>query len=228
MPPLDEPFADTRDMYMVHTMFRREFALLPALVRGVTAGDEKRSQIVADHVAFLSTVMSSHHHSEDENLWPKLLDRSPAEVVPIIQSMQAHHASIERMNAEVTVATEAWRSSVASDSSEALASALDRLARELNTHMSMEEQLVLPIAGKYVTQAEWEEMARGTGRGLPQEKGPLVFGMALYEGAPEVVEKTLSRLPPNVRSTMEELGPRVFASYSELVHGTATPPRSKS
>jgi hypothetical protein len=27
------PYADTRDMYMVHTMLRREFALLPALVR---------------------------------------------------------------------------------------------------------------------------------------------------------------------------------------------------
>ncbi|MCW2911163.1 MAG: hypothetical protein JWL68_5952, partial [Actinomycetia bacterium] len=30
--------ADTRDMYMVHTTFRREFGALPALVRNVRPG----------------------------------------------------------------------------------------------------------------------------------------------------------------------------------------------
>jgi hypothetical protein len=36
--------ADTSDMYMVHTTFRREFGALPSLVRNVQAGDIRRSR----------------------------------------------------------------------------------------------------------------------------------------------------------------------------------------
>jgi hypothetical protein len=30
------PYADTRDMYTIHVLFRREFALLPGLVQSVS------------------------------------------------------------------------------------------------------------------------------------------------------------------------------------------------
>jgi hypothetical protein len=69
-------------------------------------------------------------------------------------------------------------------------------------------------------------MASGTGNEIPPNQLVLVYGMSLYEGDPEVIENTLSRMPPEVRSTLEELGPLEFASHSELVHGTSTPPRS--
>jgi hypothetical protein len=107
------PYADTRDMYMVHTMLRREFALLPALVRDVTAGDEERTQIVADHIEFLGTILHAHHHSEDVYLWPKLLDRGSEEIVPIVHLMEGQHTSIEKINAEVTAATGSWGGSSA-------------------------------------------------------------------------------------------------------------------
>jgi hypothetical protein len=41
----DEPL-DGREMFMVHNMLRREFALMPGLVRDVTAGDRERTQIL--------------------------------------------------------------------------------------------------------------------------------------------------------------------------------------
>jgi hypothetical protein len=37
-----ETYADVREMYMAHTMFRREFGLLPALISGVRIGDVTR------------------------------------------------------------------------------------------------------------------------------------------------------------------------------------------
>jgi hemerythrin-like domain-containing protein len=166
------PYADTRDMYMVHTMLRREFALLPPLVRDVTAGDEERTQIVADHIEFLGTILHAHHHSEDVYLWPKLLDRGSEEIVPIIHLMEGQHTSIEKINAEVTAAAGSWRGSSAAGNSEALAETLDRLVRVLNEHMGLEELNVLPIARKCVAAAEWEQMAGETGRGIPPEKSP--------------------------------------------------------
>ncbi|MFC8076691.1 hypothetical protein ACFUN8_14280 [Streptomyces sp. NPDC057307] len=44
----DERHADVRDMYMAHTMFRREIGLAPALVRGVESGNAERAGVVAD------------------------------------------------------------------------------------------------------------------------------------------------------------------------------------
>ncbi len=42
---------DTRDMLMVHRVFRRECRLMPDLIRAVPAGDAARAQILADHCA---------------------------------------------------------------------------------------------------------------------------------------------------------------------------------
>jgi len=50
--------------------------------------------------------------------------------------------------------------------------------------------------------------------------------MVLYEASPEVIQKTLSELPPEVRTVLQEQGPRAFSSHSERVYGIATPPRS--
>jgi hypothetical protein len=67
-----------------------------------------------------------------------------------------------------------------------------------------------------------------SGRAIPQDRLPLVFGMTLYEANPEVMQKTLAELPPEVRSVLQEQGQRAFASHSERVYGTATPPRSSA
>ena len=48
-------------MFAVHTMFRREFGLMPGLVRAVAAGDKQRTKLVADHVALVSKVLDLHH-----------------------------------------------------------------------------------------------------------------------------------------------------------------------
>ena len=76
-------YADTRDMYVVHTMFRREFGLMAALVRGVTAGDTERAQIVAEHIELMNGVLHHHHAGEDKHLWPRLLGRGSEEVAPV-------------------------------------------------------------------------------------------------------------------------------------------------
>ncbi|MFF3748948.1 hemerythrin domain-containing protein [Streptomyces sp. NPDC002018] len=218
--------ADTRDMYMVHTMFRREFAALPALVRGVAAEDAERRAVVADHISFLSGVLEAHHRAEDIHLWPKLLDRGTDEIAPVVQVMEGHHERIEELAAQVAAALAGWRERATTEQAAALAHVLRRLAEVLYEHMALEEQRILPLAEKYVTAAEWRAMAGTSGAGLPPGKMPLVFGMTLYEADPEVIENTLSSLPSEVRTLLQEQGTRDFAMYSERVHGTSTPCRS--
>jgi len=40
------PLADTRNMYIIHMVFRREFGLLPGLVRSVAQRDEDYAERV--------------------------------------------------------------------------------------------------------------------------------------------------------------------------------------
>src|SRR6476620_11246093 len=56
---------DVHDMIVVHRAFRREFTLLPQLVRDVAAGDTARAAVVAKHALLLLDGPQQHHTSED-------------------------------------------------------------------------------------------------------------------------------------------------------------------
>jgi hemerythrin-like domain-containing protein len=228
MTTTDEQYADIREMYMVHTVFRREFALLPALVRGVAIGDKERSQIIADHIGLLNSSLHHHHHGEDKHLWPRLLERGSTEIAPIVHVMEEQHEGIEKAHDEISAALEAWRGSAASEPREALADVLDRIIPLLNEHMGMEEEHILPIVEKTITAAEWGRMVMEEGADTPQEHLPLLFGMMMYEGDPEVIQIAVSSMPAEARPVIKDLASQAFASYSELIHGTATPPRSRA
>jgi hemerythrin-like domain-containing protein len=214
--------ADTREMNMVHTAFRREFGALPDLVRNVQAGDTQRLQVISDHIDILSTYLHAHHRSEDIHLWPLLLDRGPREVASIVHLLEGQHEKIEQLGIEVEEATDAWLAYPTPGGGEILADVLDQLFHALDEHMRLEEQRILPLAEKYMTATEWRAMAAESGREIPQEIIPLVFGMTLYEANPQVIQKTLSELPAEVRSTLYEQGERAFSIHSKRVYGTAT------
>lgn len=223
----DENHADVRNMDMVHTLFRREFALMPGLVRGVRAGDKERAHIVADHIDFVSSVLHLHHRSEDTHLWPLLLDRESEEAGPIVRTMESQHASIEKIYSKIHAAIGVWRSGAAAQPRDALADALDRMVTQLNEHMALEEECILPFVEKRITAAEWDQMLRAGGAEVPRESFPLLLGMLWYESEPELIQGSLSRMPPEVGPVLKQLAPQTFASHSERVHGTATPPRTK-
>jgi hemerythrin-like domain-containing protein len=154
----NDPLPDTRDMPAAHTMFRREFALMPALVRGVKAGDKERAMVVADHIESLNTLLYHHDQGEGKHLWPKLLERAPVEAFPIVHVMERQHQSLEEIVIEVAEGIRMWRRSGAAPPAKALADALERLLSQADEHMRLEEERVLPIVEKYVTASEWDQM----------------------------------------------------------------------
>ena len=48
-----ERLTDVSDMYVVHRVFRREFVLIPQLVRQVAAGDTARAAVVGEHARLI-------------------------------------------------------------------------------------------------------------------------------------------------------------------------------
>lgn len=221
-----EPHFDGREMLMVHDMFRREFALMPHLVRDVAAGDTARAQIIADHIAAVSTVLHHHHQSEDEHVWPLLLQRVSTDAAALRELMEDQHKEIENTAADVDTATQAWRTSADSADRDVLAAAIHWLLPPLTEHMRMEEEHVVPLMERHIAAPEWNRILQAATADLDPESLPLEFGMLMYEGNPEIIDAAIANMPPDVRPIIRKLATDAFAAHSELVHGTATPPRS--
>ncbi|MDX2645698.1 hemerythrin domain-containing protein [Streptomyces sp. PA03-1a] len=222
-PLVNEPMADTRDMYMAHTALRREFRLLPDLIRSVAPGDTRRAEVVGAHAALVCRVLHTHHEGEDLLLWPKLAERASVDAEAIVPTMEQQHHAIDALHGEVTGLLGGWRST--GRGGEELADAFERLLTVLVRHMALEEKEILPLAAKYVTAAEWHQLGEHGMASTPKKDLPLVFGMAMYEGDPETIKAVLATAPLPLRLIVPVLGRRRYASHARQVHGTVRPAR---
>ena len=214
---------DTRDMTMVHRVFRREFRLAPDLVRGVTPGDQARADVVAEHLDMLTSTLFHHHHAEDEYLWPLLHKRVPGELDEIVSLMEEHHKRIHAANDSTIALLQEWRTGAPKEAGEKLAAALDEVDAALDEHLAAEEDQLLPIASKNMSMPEWQHLGEIAMAEFPQKQMPLMFGMIQYEGDPEVIKAMLASAPVMARLMVPFLGPRAFKKYSMKIHGTSTP-----
>jgi hemerythrin-like domain-containing protein len=219
VPATGNSYANTRTMYTVHAMFRREFALLPELLRSVPAGDKERVPLVTSHIVLLNQLLHNHHTTEDMCLWPLLLERAPKEIDPVVRMADGHHEAIEETLIKADEQLTDWNYSTGNTGREPLAQTLQQLAVALYEHMGMEERLVLPVVERHVFASEWQEMEEHAATHIEPEVAPLVVGMLMYEAEPEAV-------PQDMLAIFGEMAPKAFAAHCELVHGTPTPPRT--
>jgi Hemerythrin HHE cation binding domain len=217
------PMADVGEMYLVHTMMRREFGLLPDLIRGADRNDAKRRAFIGAHAKLLCQILHAHHESEDLVLWPLLLERAQAEATRIVAVMEQQHHAIAAAHDEAVHRLGDWCRF--GHDGEGFATVLDDLVRIMTEHTALEEKAVLPLAEKYVTAAEWVQMGQHGMDTFQKRLLPLAFGMLMYEGDPAVMRRTLSNVPLPARLLMPIIAPRAFSRHARRVYGTATPPK---
>jgi hemerythrin-like domain-containing protein len=215
--------ADVGEMYLVHTMLRREFSLLPDLIRGASRSDAKRRALIGAHAQLVLQILHTHHESEDLVLWPLLLERAQAEATQIVAVMEQQHHAIAAAHDEAVHRLDAWCGS--GRDGERLATVLDELVRILTEHTTLEETAVLPLAEKCITAAEWQQLGQHGMDTFQKRLLPLAFGMLMYQGDPAVMRRTLSNMPLPARLVMPIIAPRAFSRHARRVYGTATPPK---
>ena len=214
---------DTRVMGVIHSLYRREFRLAGGVLRGVSPGDVARAAVVADHLRLVHDNLHHHHTAEDDLLWPLLLERVPEELAPLVHLMESQHATVEAILDEVAELLPAWRRSAGADERDRLAGLHDRLYVHLVEHMDAEEERLLPIASRTVSQEEWEAMGAAARAGTPRSQSLLVLGMIVQDGDPEIVGLLLSSAPAPVRWLLPRLARRRYARHARAVHGTPRP-----
>ncbi len=167
----NEPMADLRDMYMAHTMMRREFRLFPQAVRDVAPGDNRSAAVVADHAQKVCLILGLHHEDEDAVLWPLLWERGAEQAAAIVPSMEEQHQGIEAALHNVHALVPAWQSTA--QDGENLAASIDALLDRLLEHMAVEKKVILPLAEKFVTAAEWARLGERALSEKPKKDLPL-------------------------------------------------------
>ena len=221
---LNQSLADPRDMFAAHTMFRREFGLMPGLIRAVTPGDRQRATLIADHIALLSGLLRQHHAGEDRHIWPRLRERCPRESGPLVDVMEDQHHAIHARLLQVSKALQPWRDSASARAGGALAGAIDQLIAAITEHLALEEERVTPLIVKHIIDAEYAVLTQEHAAHVPPGKLPAVLGMIMYYGDPAVSDMILAQMPVEVQPAIKELAVRTYAAYATDLHGTATLP----
>lgn len=73
------------------------------------------------------------------------------------------------------------------------------LFRDLVEHLDAEEQRLLPIAARHISQEEWDRRGDVSRRSTPRREQSVIFGMLAYDGDPDAVALMLANAPPPVR-----------------------------
>jgi hypothetical protein len=178
-------------MYAAHDAFYRDLIRLTEAARSGRTGDPA---VRAGWTTFKNQ-LHLHHTAEDIALWPALRQKvtDPAQIA-VLDAMEAEHARIDPMLAQVDAALAG-----ASDSRAALSGSVAALADTLTGHMGHEEDEALPLVAAHLGAAGWAAFGKQAGRsqGL---RGAAEFFAWMLDGAPaETTRRLLGLLPPPVR-----------------------------
>jgi hypothetical protein len=206
--------ADSRDMYLVHRLFRREFPAAAALVGTVAAGDRAAAARVGGHVLMVTEMLELHHGGEDELVWPKLLARGPDEIEPLVATMERQHGDLHRALVDVRARVTAWLAGATAADRDAVAAAVAATVPPLREHLDTEEAQVLRLIDEHLTEAEWAEVGRHGIAALPTRQLPVAFGMALRDGPPDQVAALRAVVPAPAWFVLSRVGPPAYARYA--------------
>jgi iron-sulfur cluster repair protein YtfE (RIC family) len=209
---------DVSDMYTVHRAFRREFGLMPQLVRGVAAGNTARAAVLADHGRRILTGLHYHHSGEDELLWPKLLDRCPPDE-ELIHRMEGQHSQVESCTERLTAALDRWEAEARPAVTTEVADTFAELADVLFLHLGEEEQNILPLAARHVSQEEWHQLGEHGFGQMAKSELPLMFWMVVEDATPQEAAEMYANVPLPVRILLKTVFARKYRRYVAKVRG---------
>lgn len=210
--------AHTEEMAVIHRIFRRGFPMVADLVRRTPAGATERSEAIAAHVDFLLNGLHHHHTAEDQNIWPRLLDRA-APQAELINRMEAQHEVVAEQAEQVRTLLDEWRR--APVDGEPLASALDEYTDALVEHLDDEEAHVVPLIRVHITAAEWERFGQEAFEKFSNAEKLIATGTLEDVASPEEAEWFTGGLPVPIRVMWRLVGRRRYARYIARVRGTA-------
>jgi len=205
--------ADVRFMLAMHAALRRD---LSRLREAAARLDSSADQPVAAPATVLAgwnefcTQLHNHHAAEDDDLWPVLRHAlsDPADLAAV-DAMVDEHTHIPPALAVVDAA-------IHGDGQ--LAPPSERLSTQVLEHLAHEEQAVLPLIERHLSQAQWHAfLLKERGRRKPRER-PEFLTWVLDDASASDAQAVLSEIPAPGRLVYRRiLHPRYEAQHRWLI-----------
>ncbi|MEW2195387.1 hemerythrin domain-containing protein [Streptomyces microflavus] len=209
----NEKMADSRDMIGAHDAMRREFGALPELIAGVPTGDAHGTDVVAGHVLLMVDFLHAHHTSEDDHVWPRLRERCPDDVGPLIETMDQQHASIDDELKALAAGGRRWQATADASDRDAVAAVAERLLPALYEHLALEEEQILPLIDRHLTEHEWKTTVEASLSKVSFARRLLMLGMALHGASQEQAQLLRAAVPAVVWHAGRPLGTRFYRTH---------------
>ena len=192
-----EQLTNVHDMYVVHRVFRREFVLVPRLVRQVAAGDTARAAVVAGQARLVLGGLDMHHTGEDILLWPKLLERATLSA-ELIHRMERQHHRVEELIEQLGESLDRWEAEARPAVREEVAATFDEFREALFEHL--DGGAPHPSPGRAAHHPGGvERPGRARMEKVDKRQLPVLFGAMLEEADPDERKEMLKLVPPPVR-----------------------------
>lgn len=208
---------DTSEMLLIHRVIRREIGGLPALIRAA-AGDPARAALVGAHTKEMLHFLHSHHHGEDELLYPLVRERVTLDA-DLMERMDAQHAEVAEAIGAVDTDLPAWTASADAATGERIAWRLEAVLPVLIEHLAEEEAELLPVVATTVTQAEWDQLGKHGMASIPPKRRLVILGHILEETDDGERTRFLVRVPAPARLAYKLIGRRQHQRETAALRG---------
>jgi len=213
---VEELAIDVSEMVAAHDGMRKEYASLPLLVKSVADGDTERAAIVGDHIRLLDVLMTVHHNTEDELLWPLAQERAPEHEAVFI--MESEHRDLNDGLARVAALTLAWQDNPSAQNRAALHTELISLEKVLLRHLGHEEKEALPLLATVISDQEFARFGNNVRAALTPEQRTILLGLIIEDTTPSLGASILDSMTPEARASFEIEGrPQVRAYKARLL-----------
>jgi hemerythrin-like domain-containing protein len=150
-----------KSVRIIHEEHRSMSAVLHGLLALVRTASDPR--LLPEFAAFRAMIHyidafpeRQHHPKEDHFLFSRLAARAP-EARPLIEELRAEHVKGARLVRELESALLAWEVNGRPDLP-AFGAAVEAYARFHWDHMRKEEQELVPLAERFLTEADWRDV----------------------------------------------------------------------
>ena len=209
---------DTHDMVVVHRAFRRESRLLASLIAAVPDGDTRRARMLAAHLRWYRLGLHNHHQGEDELIWPLLLARVDLQA-GVVRRMEAQHERVAASLDRVMLALPAWQASASTSARDGLVAALTEHRGIVAEHLDDEEAHLLPLAGQYLTRAEWAAQGEHFLATTPRRHLLIFLGAVLEDADTGERASVLAAMPALPRWIWRTAGQPIYARRMRRLRG---------
>ena len=172
------------------------------LVRGIGSArtaDPERAEALARWFRGYSDELRTHHHIEDDIMFPELLARAPDYAV-YSEALAGDHLQLDRIIDSLREALAYWAAfTTESDAArDARFAALDlavELRDFLETHLAIEDADVLPMLHRHFTLEEYAELEKQAGRAITIRQAFFTAPWYMATVDPQTAAKTWHEAP---------------------------------